>query len=269
LTGQPHPGQPATRGSLRKEIAAVKRVQNVCRAVFLWAAAVAVLADEPKPTSAYDRESIGGFTVLVSDEVREHPEVLADVRAELERQIAAIRRTMPSGPLAALEQVVIWVEWNAKADGGAEFHPSAEWLREHGYNPEKARCVEISNARNFLTASRGEQPCVVLHELAHAYHFIVLGHRHAGIAAAYERAIADGRYDRVKHVTGGTRPAYAKISDKEYFAELTEAYFGRNDFAPFDRAELASHDPAGSMALRQAWGEPRDTPVAPEGDPRR
>jgi dipeptidyl-peptidase-4 len=39
----------------------------------------------------------------------------------------------------------------------------------------------------------------------------------------------------------------------EYFAELTEAYFGRNDFYPFDRADLERHDPAGYKALDDIW----------------
>jgi hypothetical protein len=224
----------------------------------------AVHAVEPKPTSAYARDEIDGFTILVSDELRERPDVLADVRAELARQIGAIRRTMPRGPLEAVEQVPIWVEWCAKERGGAEFHPSAEWLRTHGYNPEKAGCIEIANARNFVAWSRTHQPCMLLHELAHAYHFRVLGHRHAGIEAAYERAVAAGRYDDVRHVAGGTRPAYAKTNDKEYFAELSEAYFGRNDFAPFDRAGLEMHDLEGYAVLREVWGEPRDaSPVTP------
>lgn len=214
-------------------------------------------ATEPQPTSAYEREAIDGFTILVGDEVRKHPKVLADVRSELERQIGAIRRVLPQGPLEAVERVPIWVEWSAKPRGGAEFHPSADWLRDHGYNPEKAGGVEISNARNFVAWSRADQPCIVLHELAHAYHFLVLGHRHAGVTAAYERALAEGRYDAVKHVAGGTRPAYAKTNDKEYFAELSEAYFGRNDFAPFDRAGLEKHDPGGYAMLQEAWGAPR------------
>lgn len=248
-----------------REIASLRFLQHAGLTLFLCAAVGAAVAGEPKPTSAYERESIGGFTILMSDVVRAHPEVLAEVRAELERQLRAIRRTLPRAPLEAIERVPIWVEWSAKERGGAEFHPSAEWLREHGYNPEKAGSVEISNARNFVAWSRTEQPCMVLHELAHAYHFLVLGHRHAGVAAAYERAVADGRYDSVKHVAGGTRPAYAKTNDKEYFAELTEAYFGTNDFEPFDRADLERHDPVGWAVLRQAWGEPLDAPETQDG----
>jgi hypothetical protein len=50
--------------------------------------------------------------------------------------------------------------------------------------------------------------------------------------------------------------AYALTNDREYFAETTEAFFGRNDFFPFDRAELERADPAACEMLRQAWGLP-------------
>ena len=49
---------------------------------------------------------------------------------------------------------------------------------------------------------------------------------------------------------------YALTNAKEYFAELSEAYFGRNDFYPFTRKELEKHDPAGYRLMRETWGNP-------------
>ena len=40
----------------------------------------------------------------------------------------------------------------------------------------------------------------------------------------------------------------------EYFAEATEAFFSRNDFFPFDRAELKQHDPELVQLLTKLWG---------------
>jgi hypothetical protein len=45
---------------------------------------------------------------------------------------------------------------------------------------------------------------------------------------------------------------------KEYFAELSEAYFGKNDFYPFVRGELKVHDPVGYRLMEEAWGKLRD-----------
>lgn len=40
----------------------------------------------------------------------------------------------------------------------------------------------------------------------------------------------------------------------EYFAETTEAFFSRNDFFPFTRDELHSHDPKMFALLKKLWG---------------
>ena len=65
-------------------------------------------------------------------------------------------------------------------------------------------------------------------------------------------------YAAVAHVNGGKRRAYALTNAQEYFAELSEAYFGKNDFYPFTRAELEKHDPVGYQLLRGVWGQPRE-----------
>jgi hypothetical protein len=164
---------------------------------------------------------------------------------------------VPEKPLAELKKVKFWIEWEAKKNGAAEFHTSKRWLKDNGYNPDKAGCVEINNLKNFVAWSKKTQPWMVLHELAHAYHFLVLGEKHEELQAAYEQAIERKLYDEVEFVTGGKRKAYATTSAAEYFAELSESYFGKNDFAPFTRAELEKHDPVGFAMLKQAWGEPR------------
>ena len=173
---------------------------------------------------------------------------------------------MPAGPLAELRKVRFWFEWSNRPGGAAEFHPSEAWLRENGYNPEKAGNVEIADARNFLDWSRADQPLAAFHELAHAYHFRVLGAEDAGVREAYKNAMDKGLYESVKYVRGGRRKAYATENEKEYFAEISEAYFGRNDFYPFQRAELKAHDPVGFRLMERVWGPPRDAKAAPKDD---
>jgi dipeptidyl-peptidase-4 len=56
---------------------------------------------------------------------------------------------------------------------------------------------------------------------------------------------------------GKTVRHYALTDHKEYFAEGTEAFFNRNDFYPFVRAELEKHDPTLHNLLLEIWGEPR------------
>ena len=195
------------------------------------------------PSFVYEQEYIEGFSILM------HPNVLLNkidalsVRDELELQLKAIVRVMPDIPLRSLRRVSIWVEWNQADNTAAVFHPSAVWLQNNGYNPDKAGGVEISNARNFIQWSRNDQPWMVLHELTHAYHYSVLGEHNTAIKAAYQNALAQKLYESVDYVRGGKKRAYALTDAREYFAELSEAYFGRNDHYPFRRADLMTHDP--------------------------
>src|SRR5262249_39142612 len=157
---------------------------------------------------------------------------------ELESQLKRIGRVVPPQSLAELREVRIWMEWANRPDKAAEYHPSARWLRENGYNPEKAGRIEIANPRNFTKRSRPDQPVATFHELAHAYDFRVLGERSRRVLNAYRHAMDDHLYDSVRYVHGGMKRAYAAENPKEYFAELSEAYFGQNDFYPFTRADL-------------------------------
>ena len=99
-----------------------------------------------------------------------------------------------------------------------------------------------------------KHPAVILHELAHSYHDQILGFDEPRIKAAYEKAMQAGLYDKVLLYTGQKVRAYAAADHKEYFAEGTEAYFYRNDFYPFVRAELKEHDPVLHALLEDIWG---------------
>ena len=41
---------------------------------------------------------------------------------------------------------------------------------------------------------------------------------------------------------------------KEYFAELSEAYFGYNDHEPLERNALKNFDPIGFKMVQTVWG---------------
>ena len=74
-----------------------------------------------------------------------------------------------------------------------------------------------------------------------------------------QQAKAAGTYDAVKRWTGekyAEKPskAYAMTNQMEYFAEVTEAYFDRNDMEPFDLAELKAKDSGVVPVLEKVWG---------------
>jgi hypothetical protein len=148
-----------------------------------------------------------------------------------------------------------------KTRPAAEYHPSAGWLKSNGRDPSMAKGVEFTNIRIFEQETT-RMPNFALHELAHAYHDRVLGFENPKIEAAFREARDKGGYDRVERVNGrgkaNTREkAYAMTNAKEYFAETTEAFFSRNDFFPFNKAELERHDPRMAALLGEAWGAAR------------
>jgi hypothetical protein len=164
---------------------------------------------------------------------------------------------VPPAALAELRKVPIWMEYRNPRGGAGCYHPSRRWLVGHGFNPDKARSIEFGNARGFLGAAR-HQPSVVLHELAHGYQHRVLpgGYGNKELKAAHKRAVASKKYESVLHIRGRKSRAYAMKNPMEYFAELTEAFYGTNDFYPFVRAEIIAHDPEMYKLLKKLWKEP-------------
>ncbi len=208
------------------------------------------------PTDRYEARELEGFRVLVHRDLLEREAELGKkVLKLLESQLFAVTRAVPAEALGKLRRIAIWAELREPHHPCMAYHPDAGWLREHDMNPEKAGCVEIANARNFLIWCH-DQPWMVLHELAHGYHhqFLPGGYDNADLIEAHRRAVESGRYDAVLKIQGRTEPAYAKTNPMEYFAEASEAYFGTNDFYPFVRAELKQHDPDMYRLVERLWG---------------
>ena len=195
-----------------------------------------------EPTSNYTRQDIRGWTVYVSHSLLEDQEELGQRALELlDVKLYDIVRAVPGPAVSKLRQIPIWVEFKDRGFPCACYHPSNKWLAKNGYNPDKAKAVEIANAATFLDWT-AEQPWMVLHELTHGYHDIHLGgYGSPPIIAAYQHAVKEKLYESVLHWDGNTVRAYALNNPQEYFAELSEAWFGANDFYPFVRAERCWH----------------------------
>jgi hypothetical protein len=234
-----------------------------CAALALLAASEASAATNARPpalkppfipTSLYRTKRIQGWTVRVD------PALLAERRdigkpalELLSAKLLDIVRAVPPKALAELRKTPIWISVSDGHAPCAEYHPNRQWLVDNGYNPDKAKCVEIGNAANFLNWSK-DQPAMVLHELAHAYHDRVLGFENPEVQAAYDAALKSGKYQSVLQIRGKMERAYALTDAKEFFAECSEAFFGTNDFYPFVRAELQQYDPATYDLLARMWG---------------
>lgn len=202
------------------------------------------------PTSDYTLTRIMGWPVYVNKELStQHQQLLKDGKALLKKQFVQIIKAVPKELLPELRKVPVWMEYQIVPHGAMCYHPSEKWLRANGYNPEKAKSVEISDVKNFIEWSK-HQPWMVMHEMAHAYHHRVIGHDYEPINQAYKKALESKLYESVMYYNGKKKRAYAMNNSKEYFAE---AFFGKNDFYPFINSELKEHDPELFALLTKVW----------------
>lgn len=172
----------------------------------------------------------------------------------LDHKLNEIALLVPANRLEVLRKVTIYLDREHPSLKSMQYHPSADWLRDHGYDPDMARAVHIPRARELVTLhSVNEQPFAVLHELAHAFHDQVLGFDDPKIRAAWEQFKKNPDYQSVLHITGRKDKHYALTDPKEFFAEMTEAFFGLNDFYPFVRGELKSAEPELYGLLKEIW----------------
>lgn len=205
------------------------------------------------PTSAYITEVHSGFTIRINPEAFADAEGFPPAIALLRLRLDEMSRKVPAPALKTLRRVPVWVEKDDKVVPCMCYHPSAVWLREHGLNPDKEKGIELSNLRNFALWSI-DQPMMVFHEFAHGYHDLTFGFEGKTVLDAYKHAMDEHLYDEVLYYNGPRKKAYAATNQQEYFAELTEALFGYNDFFPFTRPELIQHDPVGYAMVRKCWG---------------
>lgn len=172
----------------------------------------------------------------------------------LANHLQRIKIVAPAAALAKLQNVEIWIERDHPRLKGMQYHPSKDWLIEHGHDPRLTRKVHIPQAAQLLSREQMlKHPAVVLHELAHGYHDQVLDFDNPQVIEAFEAAKQKGLYQDVLLHTGANVRHYGLTNHKEYFAEGTEAFFYRNDFYPFVRAELQQYDPALHELLGRLW----------------
>jgi hypothetical protein len=211
-----------------------------------------------KPTSHTERQ-LEGWTVRVDDRLLTEPNDELGKRALrfLENKLADIKAVVPADKVKRLQKVTIVLDLSHGRLTAMQYHPSAAWLKDNGYSTDLEKCVHIPRAAD-LPARRNisEQPWVILHELAHAYHDQVLGFDEPRIKEAYERYKKGGHGDKALRHDGRRVEHYALTNHKEFFAEMTESYFGVNDFFPFNRAELKEAEPEIHALLKAIWEAP-------------
>lgn len=236
-------------------------------AVLVFGTAHGVDAQKDKPAKelpkveprTYQNRELEGWTIRVDERLLKEPNVALGAKALrfLEAKLFDITVVVPKDKVAKLQAVPIVLDLDHGKLIPMQYHPSAGWLKSNGYSPDLARCVHLPRAADVATKRNiNEQPWVILHELAHAYHDQVLGFDNPRIREAYEKFKASGRGDKTLLYNGARVKHYALTTPQEFFAEMTEAYFGVNDFFPFNRAELKEAEPEIFNLLTEIWTTP-------------
>ena len=213
--------------------------------------------DPPAKPTEHTKRDIEGWTVQVDNRLlaKEDEALGKQAIGLLEAHLRMVALVLPEDKVKRLRKVPIWLDLTHGSLVSPQYHPSIEWLTEHGYSREMAKGIHLPDAKYFANARfQRSQPSGVLHELAHAYHDQVLGFDHAEIKAAWKEFVKGGRYQSVLHIDGKEHSHYALTNEKEFFAEMTESYFGRNDFYPFNSAELQKEEPEIFKLLAKLWG---------------
>ncbi len=225
-----------------------------------------VCADEPpkakaepaKPTSHTERK-LEGWTVRVDDRLLKAPDDELGKRALkfLENKLSEIKVVVPEDKVRKLQTVTIVLDLTHGNLGPMQYHPSADWLKGNGYSTDLAKCVHLPRAADLATKRNiNEQPWVILHELAHAYHDQLLGFDEPRVKEAFEKYKKSGRGEKALLYNGNRVKHYALTNHKEFFAEMTESYFGANDFFPFNRAEMKESEPEIYELMAHVWDTP-------------
>lgn len=225
--------------------------------------AAAKKTEEREPVPGYKFRQINGFHLLVSRMVVEEDENSTQRRKPLdvlELELSTLVRDLPPRCVEVLRTIPIWVEWDAPTpnlpDGGqmlAWYHPGNKQNKRYRFDPtqdnSKKNCVEILKLKSMTESHQADVDwCLLLHEIAHAVHHHVFDYENPVIKAAYAQAMSQGLYAN----------RYAATDAKEYFAELSCAYFNHLHYPPKTREELKSYDPTGYRMMELTWGTPSE-----------
>ena len=147
-------------------------------AMLLLVACRPAVADTPKKPSrrhqAADEavrvdpvvQDIEGWTVYVDPALLDGPHQESGARAlqMLANHLQRITVLMPDDRLRDLQKLEIWIEYHHPTLGAMQYHPSVDWLRDHGHDPRLAKKVHITRADSLVSRQQMiKHPAVVLH----------------------------------------------------------------------------------------------------------
>lgn len=218
---------------------------------------ITIAAEKPGLPTAFTNRNLEGWNVRIDDRLLSGDSAAVGEQAlkVLTAKLVDITLIVPAAPLAKLRSVTIEIDLNYGPLSSMQYHGEVDWLKENGYRENLAKCVHIPIADHLMSPTENRRmPLVILHELSHAFHDQFLGFDEPRVKAAWEKFRDSGKYKNVLTSPGYRRDHYGLTNQMEFFSEMTESYFGSNDFFPFVAGELKETEPTIYALMSEIWG---------------
>ena len=192
--------------------------------------------------STYKTENILGWTVYIQDSlIKLQPELTNEVVAGLTHSLYDIRRVTPDAPLDRLQSFPIWLSVTGTR-ANAEYHPSADWLKQNGHDPRKAGGIEFADMK-VLKNALSFHPWCVLELLGFGYtHKYLTESQRRRLVEIHSKASARKLYQNIIDFQGNSGASPTLATPESYFSESLTSYLGVNNTYPFNRPELRDFD---------------------------
>ena len=223
--------------------------------LFLFFFAVQTAAAQDWKNEKYIDIEVLGWKVKVNTRLLEgDTSVLKKSLGLFGKELYDISQVLPSKSLKVLKTVTFWFEKETTTHGyTGEYWSSTsqKYLFRHGADPLKAGGIEIVAGR-YIDQKAVMNDWVILHELAHAYHNLVIQYDEQ-IQKTFKVIFNANLYADVRKGLDKLHHGYARTNYAEYFAEITTKYFGHSYYYPNDRADLKHYDILGYKLVEKLW----------------
>jgi hypothetical protein len=201
----------------------------------------------------YMVENIAGWTINVEDTVwLKRPSLTRECLAAIDKSLSKIAATLPPQSLERLRSIPIYLTDTRSVPAPVHTHRDKRWLAAHGEDIEKVNAVDICDPDKIVSYLATKDPGLLL-EFSFAYQQLFLtASDQDTLRQIYTSALSEGKY-RLVASDRGVRQTPAAYDESQMFVSGSQAYWGRNDFYPFTRAELKEYDPKLHDFLKLVW----------------
>jgi hypothetical protein len=150
---------------------------------------------------SYERRNVRSFPVYIAPEFSSHDRSLLERCLHvLQSNVSQLEKIVPPSAWQRISGIPIWLEYEPDGSYGGVYFASKRWLAANGIAIAKVKSIQFASSLAVMLGSPFDP---LMHELAHAYHDLVLSFDYPQIRMAFARAAASGRYNAVRRFPEG------------------------------------------------------------------